>query len=65
VIRFKHGWMRSAADLPFFWDRDRQRGAVLRREPAQRSAFRWWKRAEYLPFIMALGIGMCVNQARP
>jgi len=24
----------------------------------------WWKRIKYLPFIMALGIGMCVNQSK-
>ena len=23
-----------------------------------------WQRIKYLPFIMALGIGMCVNQAK-
>jgi hypothetical protein len=24
----------------------------------------WWQRIKYLPFIMALGIGMCVNQSK-
>jgi len=24
----------------------------------------WWKGLKYLPFIMALGIGMCVNQSK-
>ena len=24
----------------------------------------WWQRVKYLPFIMALGIGMCMSQAK-
>jgi cellulose synthase/poly-beta-1,6-N-acetylglucosamine synthase-like glycosyltransferase len=64
VIRFRHGWYEVLfLDLPFFvaatmsvssfyMASQKEIGAPLR------------ERVKYLPFIMALGIGMCISQAK-
>jgi cellulose synthase/poly-beta-1,6-N-acetylglucosamine synthase-like glycosyltransferase len=64
VIRFKHGWYEVLLlDLPFFWSATMS--VVLFYIASQREiGMPWWKRVKYLPFIMALGIGMCVNQSK-
>jgi cellulose synthase/poly-beta-1,6-N-acetylglucosamine synthase-like glycosyltransferase len=64
VIRFKHGWYEVLLlDLPFFWTATVS--VVLFYVASQREiGIAWWKRLKYLPFIMALGIGMCVNQSK-
>src|SRR5437762_6247363 len=64
VIRFKHGWYEVLMlDLPFFWTATMS--VVMFYIASQREiGMRWWKRIKYLPFIMALGIGMCVNQSK-
>ena len=64
VIRFKHGWYEVLLlDLPFFWTATVS--VVLFYVASQREiGIPWWKRLKYLPFIMALGIGMCVNQSK-
>ena len=64
VIRFKHGWYEVLLlDLPFFWTATMS--VVLFYIASQREiGMPWWKRVKYLPFIMALGIGMCVNQSK-
>jgi len=64
VIRFKHGWYEVLLlDLPFFWTATVS--VVLFYVASQREiGMPWWKGLKYLPFIMALGIGMCVNQSK-
>jgi cellulose synthase/poly-beta-1,6-N-acetylglucosamine synthase-like glycosyltransferase len=64
VIRFKHGWYEVLLlDLPFFWTATMS--VVVFYTASQREiGMAWWKQAKYLPFIMALGIGMCVNQSK-
>jgi cellulose synthase/poly-beta-1,6-N-acetylglucosamine synthase-like glycosyltransferase len=64
VIRFKHGWYEVLLlDLPFFWTATMS--VVLFYIASQREiGMPWWKRVKYLPFIMALGICMCVNQSK-
>src|SRR5205809_2264524 len=64
VIRFKHGWYEVLLlDLPFFWTATMS--VVLFYVASQREiGIAWWKGLKYLPFIMALGIGMCVNQSK-
>ena len=64
VIRFKHGWYEVLMlDLPFFWTATMS--VVMFYIASQREiGMQWWKRIKYLPFIMALGIGMCVNQSK-
>ena len=64
VIRFKHGWYEVLMlDLPFFWTAT---GSVVMFYIASQRELGMsrWQRVRYLPFIMALGIGMCVNQAK-
>ena len=64
VIRFKHGWYEVLMlDLPFFWTATMS--VVMFYVASQREiGMSRWHRVKYLPFIMALGIGMCVNQAK-
>jgi cellulose synthase/poly-beta-1,6-N-acetylglucosamine synthase-like glycosyltransferase len=64
VIRFKHGWYEVLMlDLPFFWAATMS--VVGFYIASQREiGMPGWQRVKYLPFIMALGIGLCVNQAR-
>ena len=64
VIRFKHGWYEVLMlDLPFFWTATMS--VVFFYVASQREiGMRWWQRVKYLPFIMALGIGMSVNQSK-
>ena len=64
VIRFKHGWYEvMMLDLPFFWSATMS--VISFYVVSQREVGRTrWQRVKYLPFIMALGIGLCVNQAR-
>ena len=64
VIRFKHGWYEVLMlDLPFFWTATMS--VVMFYVASQREiGMRPWQRIKYLPFIMALGIGMCVNQSK-
>jgi cellulose synthase/poly-beta-1,6-N-acetylglucosamine synthase-like glycosyltransferase len=64
VIRFKHGWYEVLMlDLPFFWTATMS--VVMFYVASQREiGMSPWQRVKYLPFIMALGIGMCVNQSK-
>src|SRR5262249_10609351 len=64
VIRFKHGWYEVLMlDLPFFWTATMS--VVMFYVASQREiGMPFWQRIRYLPFIMALGIGMCVNQSK-
>jgi len=64
VIRFKHGWYEVLVlDLPFFWTATMS--VVAFYIASQREiGMPLWQRIKYLPFIMALGIGLCVNQAK-
>ncbi len=64
VIRFRHGWYEVLLlDLPFFWSATMSVCSfyVVSQREIGRSR---WERIKYLPFIMALGIGLCVNNAR-
>jgi len=64
VIRFKHGWYEVLLlDLPFFWMATMSVVAFYVASQREIGMPRW-HRVKYLPFIMALGIGLCVNQAR-
>ena len=64
VIRFKHGWYEVLMlDLPFFWTATMSVVAFYIASQREIGRSRW-ERVKYLPFIMALGIGLCVNQAK-
>jgi cellulose synthase/poly-beta-1,6-N-acetylglucosamine synthase-like glycosyltransferase len=64
VIRFKHGWYGVLLlDLPFFITSTLSVSAFFiasQREVGQG----WWARVKYLPFLMSLGIGLSLNNAK-
>src|SRR5438045_5777354 len=63
VIRFKHGWYEVLLlDLPFFWAATMS--VVMFYVASQREiGMPVWQRIKYLPFLMALGFGLRLNQA--
>jgi hypothetical protein len=64
VVRVSHGWIEVLLlDLPFFAAATMSVCVFYvasQREVRATS----WQRVKYLPFLMALGIGMAVNQSR-
>ena len=64
VVRVSHGWIEVLLlDLPFFATATMSVLVfyVASQREIQATA---WQRVKYLPYLMALGIGMSVNQAR-
>jgi len=64
VVRVSHGWIEVLLlDLPFFAAATMSVCVfyVASQREIRATA---WQRIKYLPFLMALGIGMSVNQAR-
>lgn len=64
VIRFRHGWYEVLfLDLPFFLAATASVCGfyVMSQRELGRSR---WERVKYLPFILALGIGMCLSNAK-
>ncbi len=64
VVRVSHGWYEVLLlDVPFFAAAS---FSVIMFYAASQAEQRrsWWQRMKYLPFVMALGIGLSVNQAR-
>src|SRR5512137_2222336 len=64
VVRVSHGWFQVLLlDLPFFATATMSVCVfyVASQREIQAST---WQRVKYLPYLMALGIGMAVNQAR-
>src|SRR5512136_1835133 len=64
VVRVSHGWIEVLLlDLPFFAAATMSVCVfyVASQREIQASP---WQRVKYLPFLMALGIGMAVNQSR-
>ncbi len=64
VVRVSHGWYEVLLlDLPFF--AAATLSVVSFYAASQGGQGRsWWNRLKYLPLVMALGIGLAVNQAR-
>ena len=64
VVRVSHGWYEVLLlDIPFF--AAATLSVVTFYASSQREQGKsWWERVKYLPLVMALGIGMSVNQAR-
>ncbi|MGE9268630.1 MAG: cellulose synthase family protein [Verrucomicrobiales bacterium] len=58
------GWTRLAVDIPIFFFASVS--VVLFYTAAQRALQpdRWWKEIIYLPLLLALGIGMSINNAK-
>jgi cellulose synthase/poly-beta-1,6-N-acetylglucosamine synthase-like glycosyltransferase len=64
VVRVSHGWIEVLLlDLPFF--ATATMSVLVFYVASQREIqATTWQRVKYLPYLMALGIGMSVNQAR-
>jgi cellulose synthase/poly-beta-1,6-N-acetylglucosamine synthase-like glycosyltransferase len=64
VVRVSHGWYEVLLlDIPFF--AAATFSVVMFYAGSQAEQGRtWWERIKYLPLVMALGIGLSVNQAR-
>jgi multisubunit Na+/H+ antiporter MnhB subunit len=64
VVRVSHGWFEVLlVDLPFFVMATLSVLMFYAVSQAEQGAS-WWERVKLLPFVMALGIGLSVNNAR-
>ena len=64
VIRFRHGWYEVLfLDLPFFVAATMSVSSFYMASQKEIGA-PFVERVKYLPFIMALGIGMCLSQSK-
>ncbi|PZR09122.1 MAG: glycosyl transferase family 2 [Archangium gephyra] len=64
VLRYKHGLYASLwLDLPIFLASTASVGFFYV-ATARELGFSWWNRIKFLPFVMSLGIGMAINQAK-
>src|SRR5512133_1673565 len=64
VVRVSHGWYEVLLlDIPFFAAATFSVVAFYAASQAEQGKS-WWGRVKYVPFVMALGIGLAVNQAR-
>jgi cellulose synthase/poly-beta-1,6-N-acetylglucosamine synthase-like glycosyltransferase len=64
VVRVSHGWYEVLLlDIPFFAAATFSVVTFYATSQAVQGRS-WWSRLRYLPFVMALGIGLSVNQAR-
>src|SRR5512138_1688538 len=64
VVRVSHGWYEVLLlDIPFFAAATFSVVAFYATSQAEQGRSRW-QQVKYIPFVMALGIGLAVNQAR-
>ncbi len=64
VVRVSHGWYEVLLlDVPFFAAATFSVVAFYAASQAEQGKG-WWDRVKWVPFVMALGIGLAVNQAR-
>jgi hypothetical protein len=64
VLRFKHGLYTTLwLDLPVFLASTASVGFFYV-ATGRELGLTWWGRIKYLPFVMSLGIGMAINQAK-
>ncbi len=64
VVRVSHGWYEVLLlDIPFFAAATFSVATFYAASQAAQG-MGWWDRLRYLPFVMALGIGLSVNNAR-
>ncbi len=64
VVRVSHGWYEVLLlDIPFFAAATFSVIAFYAASQAEQGRS-WWQRVKYVPIVMALGIGLAVNQAR-
>jgi len=64
VVRISHGWFEVlTVDIPFFSLATLSVLMFYAASQAEQGAS-WWDRMKHLPFVLALGIGLSVNNAR-
>jgi len=64
VVRVSHGWYEVLLlDIPFFAAATFSVVAFYAASQAEQGKS-WWGRVKYVPLVMALGVGLAVNQAR-
>jgi len=64
VVRVSHGWYEVLLlDIPFFAAATFSVVAFYAASQAEQGKG-WWDRVKWVPLVMALGIGLAVNQAR-
>jgi len=64
VVRVSHGWYEVLLlDIPFFAAATFSVVAFYAASQGEQGKG-WWDRVKYVPLVMALGIGLAVNQAR-
>jgi len=64
VVRVSHGWYEVLLlDIPFFAAATFSVVSFYAASQAEQGKG-WWARVKYVPLVMALGIGLAVNQAR-
>src|SRR5512139_227318 len=64
VVRVSHGWYEVLLlDIPFFAAATFSVVAFYAASQAEQGRS-WWQRVKWVPLVMALGIGLAVNQAR-
>lgn len=64
VVRVSHGWYEVLLlDIPFFAAATFSVVAFYASSQAEQGKG-WWDRVKWVPLVMALGIGLAVNQAR-
>ncbi|HSP77651.1 MAG TPA: glycosyltransferase, partial [Myxococcaceae bacterium] len=65
VVRFQHGLYGTLfLDLPFFITATASVGVFYVAAQREQGVKGFWARMKYLPFIMSLGIGMAINNAK-
>jgi cellulose synthase/poly-beta-1,6-N-acetylglucosamine synthase-like glycosyltransferase len=65
VVRFNHGLYGTLfLDLPFFLTATASVCVFYVATERERGVEGWWGRVKYLPFLMSLGIGMAINNAK-
>jgi cellulose synthase/poly-beta-1,6-N-acetylglucosamine synthase-like glycosyltransferase len=64
VVRFQHGLYGTLfLDLPFFITASAS-VCVFYIASLREQGLSWWDRLKYLPFVLSLGIGLAINNAR-
>jgi cellulose synthase/poly-beta-1,6-N-acetylglucosamine synthase-like glycosyltransferase len=64
VVRVSHGWFEVLLlDIPFFAAATFSVVSFYATSQSEEGGS-WWSRVKYIPLVMALGIGLAVNQAR-
>jgi cellulose synthase/poly-beta-1,6-N-acetylglucosamine synthase-like glycosyltransferase len=64
VVRVSHGWYEVLLlDIPFFVAATFSVVSFYAASQAEQGKG-WWDRVKYVPLVMALGVGLAVNQAR-